>query len=260
MVMPTPWQANHTRHETDPAHQQEGDEAVPSGAAGPRVELSTRLVALQGSWGYVCAAVGGLVTFVLLFQTWLTASGPDGQASSNAFGTIEASTSYLNALSQSSHTPQLTGTWAIFASAAIVVATVTALANVRMQTEALARLTMVATVVAATFVFFTLLYLNSKESDLKAMTMSSWDLGGQIGPLLHWAFGHGNLPALGVSHSQWATASLTPTALIAGAISLGSAVAAVTQWVRSYGTSPFHWKWRLPVVVLRPTAEADHTD
>ncbi|MGQ4618716.1 hypothetical protein [Nocardia sp. R7R-8] len=238
MVQPTPWQSDETRD--DRSAQQN---PAPSGAGVPAKAI---LTALRGHWGYVWAAVGGLVTLVLLFQPWLTAAGADGKVSTNAFGRMEITTRFLNVWSRSAPPgARITGFWALLACAAIVVAIFAVVVNLRLRIEALDRLATLATVVGALFVVFTVLYINSKGPELKAMVGRRSDLGGQIGSLMNWAFGNGRLVVPGIGQVAYTSAALTPWALLAGVTSLGSAVAAVTQWVRNRSGNLF----RLPVRV-----------
>lgn len=208
------------------------------------------------------AAAGSMVTLILLFQPWITAKGPDGNVAANGFGRLEITTNSMNVWSQSKpKTPPVTGIWAIFASAALVVAVCAIVLTIRQRTEWLARLTMFALVSASFFVILTLIYLNSKGADLKAMTGRQFDLGGHVGQILSWASGRGKLLVPGTSTYTYASAGLTYWGMLAVVTSLGSAMAAVAQWlhVRRAAGNPIRLSWRVPVVVSRPPADPDTT-
>ena len=125
MVQPTPWRMNEDRQGgTTPPSRTE------SAAAQNQARLRAYISKLSGNWGYLCAAVGSLVTLILLFQPWITASGADGRARVNAFGRMQVTTAYLNVWSQAKpRTAQMTSIWAILASAAIVVTVFTVAVN-----------------------------------------------------------------------------------------------------------------------------------
>ncbi|WP_282779515.1 hypothetical protein [Nocardia sp. CC201C] len=189
------------------------------------------------------AVAGSIVTFLLLFQPWIIASGPGGKVRANAFGRIDATTNYLTAWSQlKSPTADVTGMWALFTSAALTISVVTVLIYLRLRSDLMDRLATIATVAAAVFVLATLVYLNSKGSDLKAMTTRRWDLGGQVGSLMAWAFGNGQLILPGMREVGYSSASLTPAAMFASITSIGSALACISQ--RIIGRKPN--KYRSP--------------
>ncbi|WP_454197375.1 hypothetical protein [Nocardia sp. Marseille-Q1738] len=251
MVQPTPWRANET---------QDRSGTPEPGASGPQGPKAYQ-VALRGHWGYVAAAVGNLVTLVLLFQSWITVRGPDGRVTVNAFGRMQITTVYLNVWS--SHRPraaQITGFWAILASAAIAITVLAVVINLRLRIEALTRLATFSTLATALFVLITVLHINSKSAELKGMVSRTTDLGGQIGSFMNWAFGNGRLAVPGVGQVNYTSATLTQWALLAGLAALGSAVAAVTQWVRSDSTGLFRMPWRVQVITSKQSQEADPAD
>lgn len=228
-----------------------------TGPQGPKAYQ----VALRGYWGYVAAAVGNLVTFVLLFQTWITVRGPDGRVSVNAFGRMQIVTSYLNVWSsQRPRGAQISGFWAILASAAIVVTVLAVAINLRLRIEALTRLATWSTLATALFVLITVLHVNSKSADLKAMVSRRTDLGGHIGSFMSWAFGNGRLAVPGVGQATYTSATLTQWALLAGLAALGSAVAAIAQWIRNGSTGLVRLPWRFQVITSKRSAEADPGD
>ncbi|MGY1900116.1 hypothetical protein [Nocardia gipuzkoensis] len=231
MVQPTPWRGKTPQNDRSPV------DVVPR-------RLKAYQIALQGYWGYAWSAVGSAVTLVLLFQPWITASGADGAVRANAFGRMQMTTVFLNVWSQSKpRTAHITGFWALLASATIAVTVLAVVINLRFRIEALTRLTTISTLATTFFVLITALYINSKGGQLKAMVSRTTDLGGHVGSLLNWAFNNGKLAVPGAGQHAYASASLTQWAFLAIAVSIASAVAAVTQWMRSASTNLF----RLPV-------------
>ncbi|MGW4714265.1 hypothetical protein [Nocardia sp. NPDC004260] len=174
---------------------------------------------------------GSIVTLILLFQPWLRAVGADGKASADAFGRITATTSYLNVWSSSQPpTARISGALALLSAGAIVLTVCVVVVNLRLRAEVLSRTATACAVTTAALVLLTVLYVNSKAPELRAMLARSTDFGGQVGMVTSWAFGNGSLIAPGVRQVSYNTAGLTHWALLAGMTSLGSAVIAVAQW------------------------------
>ncbi|WP_433524921.1 hypothetical protein ACQPZ2_07720 [Nocardia pseudovaccinii] len=206
------------------------------------------------------AAVGSTATLILLFQSWITAQGPDGKVAANAFGRLEITTNYLNVWSQTKpKTPPVTGFWAILASAAIIVALCAIVLNIRLRNEIFARLTTFSLACAAFSVILCLIYLNSKGAELKAMTSRTYDMGGQIGQILNWATGRGKLVVPGTGTSNYSSAGLTHWGLLAVVTSLGSTMAAIAQWLllRRATDNPVRLSWRMPIVLSRAPSNDD---
>ncbi|MFJ1460419.1 hypothetical protein [Nocardia sp. N2S4-5] len=225
MVQPTPWRANDLRRESTTA------------AVAPdrfQFDLSA-LRALRGRWGYVSAAAGSLVTLALLFEPWLSASGFDGSIGINAFGRMEITTSALNAWSQSPPAAvRVTGAWGILTAATGILTVCFVVFDLRARSRTLSRLVMLSTLASAGWVLITLVYLNTKGPEAKAMVGVSRDLGGQLGLVMRAYFGNGAYVLPGSRVSAYANAGLTPWAWAAGAVSLISACAVVAQWVRDH--------------------------
>ncbi|MBF6427129.1 hypothetical protein IU440_20815 [Nocardia cyriacigeorgica] len=195
---------------------------------------------LRGHWGYLVAAVGAFITLVLMTRPWLVATGANGSVESTAFGRIDVSTKYLTVWSKSApKTPQISGLWA-FATAAVIVLTIClAVLYFRMRSEYFARLVAGSSVAVAVLVLFTMLYLDSKGAELKALTARKYDLGGQVGQFLSWVKGNGKFILPGASQGQYvATSRFTPSAVAAATIAVISALAAVTQWLLARGVEP----------------------
>ncbi|MBF6456178.1 hypothetical protein [Nocardia cyriacigeorgica] len=195
---------------------------------------------LRGHWGYLVAAVGAFITLVLMTRPWLVATGANGSVESTAFGRIDVSTKYLTVWSKSApKTPQISGLWA-FATAAVIVLTICLVVlYFRMRSEYFARLVALSSVGVAVLVLFTMLYLDSKGAELKALTARKYDLGGQVGQFLSWVKGNGKFILPGAGQGQYvATSRFTPSAVAAAAVAVVSALAAVTQWMVGRGIEP----------------------
>ncbi|WP_147288891.1 hypothetical protein [Nocardia mexicana] len=185
-------------------------------------------VRLRGHGGYLAAAGANVVTFGLLFVPWLTVTGPDGVARANAFGRIQATTSYMMGWSKSGPTTaNINGTWAILTTAAIIVMVTVVGINLGIRSRALSRVAAASGVATALFVLLTLRHLNSRASDLYDMTQRGWDAGGQIGSWIQWAVAGGDLVLPGARPSPYATTSITAAAMIACAASIVAAVVVV---------------------------------
>ncbi|WP_330233681.1 hypothetical protein OHA40_15170 [Nocardia sp. NBC_00508] len=204
----------------------------------------TRLRAVfDGNRGYLFAAVGCVITFVLMFQPWLSTNtgGTDGAIHANAFGRLHVTTFWVDLWAQSSvPNPKASGAWGILTSAAIIIAVCSVAINSVARIKALTYLTIVATVFVAVFTVATALYLNSRGDDLTRMVSygRARDPGTQAGLLIRWVKGHNNYPAPGFRSISYVTASLTWYAILASAISLLSAVAAIAQWIHGRKNRP----------------------
>lgn len=237
MVQPTPWRASRDRQ------QQAGStRSSPGSARRRRVDLAKLRVGvrplanlLRDNWGYLCAAIGSIITFTLLFKPWLATGGPDGTIWSNAFGQTHITTTLVGLWSKNppAHS-NLSGKWAILASIAIFLTVLAAVINLRARTKSLAVLTTVSAVAVALFITFTLVYLNGRGPQLRSMIGSGppTDLGTQVGFVIRWASGNGQYPVPGLRKVEFETAKLTDTAWLAGATAMFSAIAAVAQWVQ----------------------------
>ncbi|WP_159841100.1 hypothetical protein [Nocardia sp. CY41] len=194
------------------------------------------VVALRGNWVQLSAAVGCLITLVLLFQPWLTTGtgGTDGVIRANAFGRMYVTTSLVDLWARASVPgPKATGAWGILTGVAIVIAVCTVAVGSVVRTEVFAQLAVAATVLVAVCTVATALYLNSKGDELtRAVSYgTARDPGTQIGLLVRWAKGHDNYPAPGFRQVSYATYSLTWSALCAIVISLLCAMAVAGQWI-----------------------------
>ncbi|MBB5918723.1 hypothetical protein BJY24_007635 [Nocardia transvalensis] len=187
---------------------------------------------LGGNWGYLAAAVGCAITFVLMFEPWLSTSGPDGTVWSNAFGQTHISTTLVGLWSQ--HPPNhsnLKGKWAVLAAIAIFLTVPTAVINVWTRITSMTYLTTGAAVAVALFIISTLIYLSGAGPELRNMVGSGppTELGVQAGFIIRWATGRGDYPWPGGQKAVFETAKLTGTAMTAGAMAVLSASAAIAQ-------------------------------
>ncbi|RDI54413.1 hypothetical protein [Nocardia mexicana] len=251
-MQPTPWRGSNTA--SDPAVTPDTRQEVASTrpeVASRHPDLRPYLLVLRENWGYSIAVVGGIITLVLLFQPWLTARGPAGTAYTNAFGRITATNNLMNAWSTHGPAPaRILGIWGLLASGAIILMCVTAIANLRRRSDSIARITVISSLAVAVFVLLALVYINTKAPDLKGMTSRRYDLGGQIGSMMTWAFGNGRLviPGMGKS-AEFSSASLSPWALLAGATAITCAAFTCIQWIREHPGNSF--RWRSPFVMER---------
>lgn len=206
---------------------------------------------LTGKWGYVFSALGGIVAFVLMFQHWLVANGPDGRAAATAFGRIDTTTRYLAVWSSKGAPPaaDLTGSWAVTASAAIAVCLAAVAIYIVTDSPRFARIATGASVLSAVLVVVNLLYLTSRQKSLKEMTARRWDLGGQVGSWIDWAFNDGTKPVAGLNQIDYVASGTVTTAAIAAVVtSAAGAVVAVAMVPRRTDGSPWSWiPWRISV-------------
>ncbi|WP_280462567.1 hypothetical protein [Nocardia carnea] len=206
---------------------------------------------LAGKWGYVFSALGGVVAFILMFQHWMVANGPDGTAAATAFGRIDTTTRYLAVWSSKGAPPaaDLTGSWAVTASAAIAVCLAAVAIYIVTDSPRFARIATGASVLTAVLVVVNLLYLTARQKSLKDMTARRWDLGGQIGSWIDWAFNDGTKPVAGLNQIDYvASGTVTTAAITAVIVSVAGAVVAVAMAPRRTEGSPWSWiPWRISV-------------
>ena len=159
MVQPTPWRgrrdpqplAGSTRSSTGGTRRRRIDLAKLR-ARVPNFRVGVQLLAtlLRENWGYLCAAIGSIVTFILLFRPWLATDGPDGTIWSNAFGQTHITTTLVGLWSKSPPASyNLSGKWAILATIAIFLTVLAALINLWARTGALAGLTTISAAAVA---------------------------------------------------------------------------------------------------------------
>ncbi|MEU1981478.1 hypothetical protein [Nocardia sp. NPDC019395] len=206
---------------------------------------------LSGKWGYVFSALGFVVTFILMFQHWMVAHGPDGMAAATPFGQVDSTTKYLTVWSSEGPPPaaNFTGSWAVTASSVIAVTIAAVAIHIVTGSPRFARIATGASVLSALLVLANLLYLTSQQKSLKNMTIRRWDLGGQIGSWINWAFNDGSKPVAGLNQVDYvASGTITSAAIAAVVIAVGAAVIAVATMPRRTDGSGSTWTpWRISV-------------
>ncbi|MEU6587299.1 hypothetical protein [Nocardia sp. NPDC046763] len=185
--------------------------------------------------GHLGAAVSGLITIALLFQPWLSASGPTGSLKSDAFGRIDGvSDRRINWATGGYYEADIGGTWAVLAVLASVVTVAAVVIYIRIHSSALSYLVMASAVATAIFVLADLLYLSGKAPDLRAMTEDIHPVRGFSG-LIQQFLGN-DRPDSG--SRKVASAGLDSAAILSGASAFAGAVAAVASGMRQHACRP----------------------
>ncbi|MFX0575923.1 hypothetical protein [Nocardia nepalensis] len=214
MAYATPWQVNEVQ-------------LGRSENSGYRIrELAAQRFDLRSDWGYLCAAGLSLLTFLLLFQPWVSATGPNGTVSANAFGRIDGFTS-STWQSGGSNVVSISGAWAVLTTMAVAGTVFSVVLYFRVRSQALSRLVMGTSAAAALFVLITLLYLNSKAPELRGLTESASHAG-----LFSWLFGNGMSSNLGPGEHRIASAGLDLGATLSAITACGAALAAAAMGLR----------------------------
>ncbi|MFI7668057.1 hypothetical protein [Nocardia sp. NPDC049526] len=187
-------------------------------------EVTAQRFDLRSDWGYLCAPGLGLVTFLLLFQPWISATGPNGTVTSNAFGRIDGFTtgSFQSVVSISS-------TWAVLTTLAVAGAVVATVMYFRVRSRLLSYLVLGCSIAAALFVLAALSYLNGKAPELREITESANQTG-----LFSWLFGNNSATDLGGEH-RIANAGLDFAATLGAVTACGAALAAGAMSLRKQG-------------------------
>lgn len=208
---------------------------------------------LIGKWGYIFSALAGVVSFILMFQHWMVAKGPDGVVAATAFGRIDQTSRYLTVWSSKGPPPaaDLTGSWAVVASIAIAATLAAVAIYIVTDSERFARIATVSSVLTGVLVAANVLYLTSRQQSLKSMTARRWDLGGQIGSWVDWAFNDGTKPVAGLNQIEYVASGMVTGSAIAAVIitAVGAVVAVATMPRRATGTPFLPWR----VTVSRAT-------
>lgn len=214
MAYATPWQVNEVQ-------------LVPSENSGYRIrELTAQRFDLRSDWGYLCAAGLSLLTFLLLFQPWVSASGPNGKVSANAFGRIDGFTS-SSSQSGGQDAVSISGAWAVLTAMAVAGTVFSVVLYFRVRSQTLSRLVMGTSGAAALFALITLLYLNSKAPELRELTESAANAG-----LFSWLFGNDVASNLGLGEHRIASAGLDLSATLSALSAFGAALAAAAMGLR----------------------------
>lgn len=178
-------------------------------------------------WKFWSVSALGLLTLILLFQPWLTASGPQGDVQADAFGRLDGSVPGLRSVGErlTESVVSISGLWGILAAAAAVI-TLAAACSYRLFGIGLPAM-VGAGAAEAVFVPAALLHLNGKAPELRAMTEQHDELKAAFGDLLGRLFGGGR--ESGAGPAQVATVALTNQALVCGMVAVITALIALSM-------------------------------
>jgi len=256
MAAPTPWQASRALPRPEPAPRV--GRALPRpGHALPGLPIGR----LREAWPYAVAAVGSIVVFFILFQTWMVAPDRSGSNAVDAFGTTHTTTTHLNLWSQQQPPGvSVSGAWGILTTIAVFITVFAAIQAIYRGTRTPGLVTAGAAVAVALFVIVDLLYIRSKMYELQASMKMSNDLAGHLGLAISALRGTSTYPWPGVSYVL-ASARLTSWAYIAAALAFGSAgVAATRTWFSGLHRGAAALPTGSPTSVVEPTESADDRD
>ncbi|WP_157126119.1 hypothetical protein [Nocardia mikamii] len=161
-------------------------------------------------------------TLVLLFQPWLSASGPGGAIRSDAFGRLAGTESQQDWGGAGLHNTDISGTWAVLTCVAILATIFAAAAYLRTRAAIFSTAAAVAGSGVALFVLADVLYLDNKESELRAAVADDSSFSG----ILRGLFGGAH-----AAH-QLAGAHLDIAAMLAGITAFGAAACLLTNHLR----------------------------
>ncbi|WP_143860084.1 hypothetical protein [Nocardia cerradoensis] len=161
-------------------------------------------------------------TLVLLFQPWLSASGPGGSIRSDAFGRLAGTESQQDWGGAGLRNTEISGTWAVLTCVAILSTIFAAAAYLRTRAAIFSAAAAVAGSGVALFVLADVLYLDNKESELRAAVADDSSFSG----ILRGLFGGAH-----VAH-QLAGAHLDIAAMLAGITAFGAAACLLTNHLR----------------------------
>ncbi|GAB2726264.1 hypothetical protein [Nocardia thraciensis] len=174
-------------------------------------------------WGFVYSAGLSLITFALLFQPWLTTSGPKGQVTSDAFGRMRGVTTALGDWQEAdgAHPLHVSGGGGVVAATAALMTILAVVMYLFDRRTTTALIILGSSAALALSVFCTLLYLAAKAPEFKTLSESSGSGGGLRNIL------SGNEPGV----HEVASANLGFAALLGGVTALGALLVAVTTAV-----------------------------
>ncbi|NKY46407.1 hypothetical protein [Nocardia cerradoensis] len=161
-------------------------------------------------------------TLVLLFQPWLSASGPGGSIRSDAFGRLAGTESQQDWGGAGLRNTEISGTWAVLTCVAILSTIFAAAAYLRTRAAIFSTAAAVAGSGVALFVLADVLYLDNKEAELRAAVADDSSFSG----ILRGLFGGAH-----VAH-QLAGAHLDIAAMLAGITAFGAAACLLTNHLR----------------------------
>lgn len=162
-------------------------------------------------------------TLVLLFQPWLSASGPGGAIRSDAFGRLTGTTvSQQDWAGAGLRDTDISGTWAVLTCVAVLATIFAAVAYLRTRASIFSAAAAVAGTGVAVFVLADVLYLDNKESEMRAAVADDSSFSG----ILRGLFGGAH-----AAH-QLAGAHLDLAAMLAGITAFGAAACVLTNHLR----------------------------
>ncbi|MBF5000486.1 hypothetical protein IRT45_25415 [Nocardia sp. BSTN01] len=173
-------------------------------------------------WGYLCGAGLCATTLVLLFQPWLSAAGPGGTIRSDAFGRLAGTESQQDWGGAGLHNTDISGTWAVLTCVAILATIFAVAAYLRTRATIFSTAAAVAVSGVALFVLADVLYLDNKESEMRAAVADDSSFSG----ILRGLFGGAH-----AAH-QLAGAHLDIAAMLAGITAFGAATCVLTNHLR----------------------------
>ncbi|WP_280235115.1 hypothetical protein [Nocardia cyriacigeorgica] len=178
----------------------------------------------RSAWKCWSITALSLLTLVLLFQPWLSASGPHGDVQTDAFGRMDGSVPALRIFGEP--VVSINGLWGML----IGVTAIAALFGAQLhRIIGVGRsLAIGASTANAVLVPLTLLYLNGKAPELEEMTKDHDELKETLGNFLKSVFGGSTQPAAAETAKTAATAALTNQALICGLVVALTAAIAVS--------------------------------
>ncbi|WP_280462544.1 hypothetical protein [Nocardia carnea] len=181
---------------------------------------------LPSDWKCWSISALSLLTLILLFQPWLSASGPRGDVQADAFGRLDGSVPALRNVGEwlSGSIVSISGLWGFLAAAAAVT-TLAAACSYRMFGIGLPAM-VGAGVANAVLVPAALVYFNGKASELRAMTEQYDELKTALGDTLGKLFGGGRESS---ADTPAATVVLTDQALVCGVVAVLAAVLAFSM-------------------------------
>ncbi|MEU7631351.1 hypothetical protein AB0C34_15380 [Nocardia sp. NPDC049220] len=215
MTQPTPWHVNDARSRRN------------QGSDRPTLSATPLGVDRRADWGYLAAAAGSVITFILLFQPWLSASGSDGEVSTDAFGRVDEVASSFDEWTASRDT-NISSVWGFLASVALLTTVCAVMAHHRMRTAGLSRLIMASSTAAAILILITMVYLDAKGAELRSLINQPKDHGS----LLDKFFGESTTSDADTRHA--ASAGLTPAAMVGVVAAFATAVVTLAQGIRRY--------------------------
>lgn len=209
MAHTTPWQENDVQ-----LGRPENDDDLIG-------EVTTQRFDLRSDWGYLCAPCLGLLTFLMLFQPWISASGPNGTVTADAFGRIDGFTtgSYQSVVDISS-------TWAVLTTLAVAGTVATTVIFFRVRSRLFSYLMVACSGAAALCALAALSYLNGKAPELREITESANRAG-----LFSWLFGDNAATDITGEH-RIANAGLDSAATLGAITACAAALAAGAMSLR----------------------------